>query len=118
MKYTKHVSPKVTPQSEPVSCKPTVSNSAGGFSFEVTDWVRLDRFLILDSEGGGYHASERKLKVENALAVVGCVKLDMPEAVRRIVAVSDAGRAPKNDPSVFALALAAAHGDAGTESAA
>ena len=118
MKYTKHVSPKVTPQSEPVPGKPTVLNSAGGFSFEVTDWVRLDRFLILGSEGGSYYATERKLTVENAEAVVRCVTLDGPETVRRIVSVSNAGRAPKNDPAVFALALAAAHGDAATKSAA
>ena len=33
-------------------------------------------------------------------------------AVNRIVEISDAGRAPKNDPAIFALALAVTHGDA------
>jgi 60 kDa SS-A/Ro ribonucleoprotein len=32
--------------------------------------------------------------------------------VNRIVEISDAGRAPKNDPAIFALALVATHGDA------
>ena len=41
--------------------------------------------------------------------MVRCAQADGVEAVRRIVAVSDSGRAPKNDPAVFALALVAAH---------
>src|SRR5262249_43905983 len=33
-------------------------------------------------------------------------------AVKRIVEISDAGRAPKNDPAIFALALVVTNGDA------
>lgn len=95
-----------------------VVNSAGGWSFAVDDWTRLDRFLILGCEGGSYYASERKLTRENAQAVLRCIAADGPETVRRIVAVSASGRAPKNDPAVFALALAAAHGDAAGKKAA
>lgn len=113
MTLAKHlVETAATPQSEPVVGKPTVPNSAGGHSFAVDDWTRLERFLILGSEGGSYYASERTLTVANAAAVVACAKADGVEAVRRIAAVSDAGRAPKNDYAVFALALVAAHGDA------
>jgi 60 kDa SS-A/Ro ribonucleoprotein len=32
-------------------------------------------------------------------------------AVNRIVEISDSGRAPKNDPAIFALALVATHGN-------
>ncbi len=112
MKLAKHISTKTTPQSEPVPGKPTVPNSAGGYAFVVDDWTRLDRFLILGSEGGSYYATERTLTVENAAAVVACAKADGVEAVRRIAATSEAGRAPKNDYAVFALALVAAHADA------
>ncbi|OWK46722.1 TROVE domain-containing protein [Fimbriiglobus ruber] len=118
MRYVKHVQNKVTPQNEPVPGKPMVANSAGGYSFAVDDWVRLDRFLVLGCEGGSYYASERALLRENAEAVVRCVQADGVEAVRRIAAVSVAGRAPKNDPAVFALALAAAHGTAAGKTAA
>ena len=38
--------------------------------------------------------------------------------MRRIVAISDEGRAPKNDPALFALALAAKLGDVDTRRAA
>jgi 60 kDa SS-A/Ro ribonucleoprotein len=89
-----------------------VPNSAGGAAYPVDDWKRLERFLILGSEGGSYYASERKLTVDNAQAVVRCFAEDGARAVDMIVAISDAGRAPKNDPAIFALALATASGDA------
>ena len=85
-------------------------NSAGGYAFAVDDWARLERFLILGSEGGSYYASERELTVENAKAVVRCLEADAARAIRTIVEVSDAGRAPKNEPAVLALAIAAGTG--------
>jgi 60 kDa SS-A/Ro ribonucleoprotein len=100
-----------TPQSAPIPGTSQVPNSAGGFAFAVDDWTRLDRFLILGSEGGSYYASERKLTRENAEAVLRCLQLDGHRVVNRIVAISDEGRAPKNDPALFALALAAKLGD-------
>lgn len=118
MKLSKHVSPKVTPQGAPVPGKPTVPNAAGGYAFAVDDWTRLDRFLVLGSEGGSYYATERALTVETAAAVVACAKADAAEAVRRVVAVSDGGRAAKNDYAVFALSLIAANADAAGKKAA
>lgn len=118
MKYARHLSKTVTPQNEPVPGKNMVPNSAGGYGFVVDDWVRLDRFLILGSEGGSYYATERALTRENAAAVVRCAVLDGAETVRRIAAVSESGRAPKNDPAIFALALTAASGDATAKKAA
>ena len=37
---------KVTPQSEPIPGSNQVPNSAGGHSFQVDIWTRLNRFLI------------------------------------------------------------------------
>src|SRR5215468_2180186 len=114
--YSKLFSWRQTPQSEPIPG--TVANSAGGHAFPVDDWVRLDRFLVLGSEGGSYYAGERALTRDNAQAVLRCVQLDGRRAVNRIVEISDAGRAPKNDPALFALALAAKLGDVDTRRAA
>ena len=50
-----------------------VPNSAGGHAYPVDDITRLQRFLILGSEGGSYYASERKLTLENAAAVKRCI---------------------------------------------
>ncbi|MBO9540889.1 TROVE domain-containing protein [bacterium] len=105
-----------TPQDQPILGSAQVPNSAGGFAWAVDDWRRLDRFLILGSEGGSYYARSAALTRENAEAVLHCLAEDGPRAVARIVAISEAGRAPRNDPALFALALAAATGDAETRS--
>jgi 60 kDa SS-A/Ro ribonucleoprotein len=93
-------------------------NSAGGFAWAVDAWTRLRRFLVLGSEGGSYYASEWSLTRENAQAVEECVHEDGPRAVAEIVRVSTEGRAPKNDPALYALALAAGLGDTETRRAA
>jgi len=72
-------------------------------------WTRLQRFLLLGSSSGSYYASERKLTLENAAAVKECLNADPARTVKTIVEISDAGRAPKNDPAIFALAMAAGH---------
>ena len=116
--FTKFFSTKSTPQSEPIPGTNQVPNSAGGFAWQLDDWARLDRFLVLGSEGGTYYVSERKLTIENAEAVARCLALDGVRVIDRIVAVSETGRAPKNDPAIFALAMAAKLGDEPTRRAA
>ncbi|HRK48209.1 MAG TPA: TROVE domain-containing protein, partial [Nocardioides sp.] len=117
-KLTQYFSTKATPQSQPISGSTQIPNSAGGYTWSVDDWVRLDRFLILGSEGGTYYISEQKLSIDNAEALVRCLAADGPRVIARIVEISEAGRAPKNDPSIFALALAAKLGDDATRKAA
>src|SRR5689334_24745433 len=107
-----------TPQNEPLPGTSQVPNSAGGFAWAVDEWTRLDRFLILGSEGGTYYIAERALTVENATAVARCIAADGPRTVARIVEISEAGRAPQNDPASFALALCATLGDQATKQAA
>jgi len=106
MNTYKSFSTKATPQKEPIPGKKMVQNSAGGYSFELDKWARLDRFLILGSEGGTYYIKEQKLTKENALNVIELVKEDGPRVVNRVVEVSDGGLAPKNDPALFVLAIA------------
>ncbi len=106
----------ITPQSQPIPA--TVPNSAGGHAFALDDFSRLDRFLILGSEGGSYYAAERALTRDNAQAVQRAIRADGARAVARIVEISDAGRAPRNDPALFALALAASAEDLATRRAA
>ena len=116
--YQQHFSTRVTPQSQPIPGSGQVPNAAGGYVWAVDDWTRLDRFLVLGAEGGTYYVSERKLTVENAQAVAACIKVDGVAAVERIAAVSEQGRAPKNDPALFALAMASALGNEQTRRAA
>lgn len=111
MKYNNIFNARRTPQSLPIPGAGQVPNSAGGFAWAVDDWKRLNRFLVLGSEGGSYYTTEQKLTLANAEAVRRCIQMDGKRTVREIVAVSDAGRAPKNDPALFALAMCAAMGD-------
>lgn len=115
---TGHFSSKKTPQSEPIPGSDQVENSAGGFAWEVDKWTRLQRFLILGVQGGTYYASEKSLTVENATCLMDLVAEDGLRVVRTIVEVSDAGRAPKNEPAIFALALCAKKGNQETQTAA
>ena len=79
-------------------------NNAGGYVFTLDDWARLDRFLILGSDSNTYYCSEKKITKDNLAAVQRCIQLDGPRTIARIVEISDSGRAPKNDPALFALA--------------
>ena len=116
MAYLKRLTTRAVPQTEPL--KGQVPNSDVGYSWEVDDWARLHRFLVLGSEGGSYYGSEWKLTRANTRAVERCVARDGPRAVHEIVATSHEGRAPKNAPAIFALALAAAAEDQATRKAA
>jgi 60 kDa SS-A/Ro ribonucleoprotein len=115
--YLKHFAALVTPQRQKARAD-QAKNSAGGFAFALDEWARLDRWLILGAEGGTYYATERKLTVENARAVEACLAADGPRAVQRIVDISGSGRAPKNAPAIFALAIAAADAKLETRQAA
>src|SRR5256885_1491849 len=110
--YAKIFNRRATPQSQPIPGSKQVHNSGGGYSWQVDDWTRFDRFLILGAEGGTYYITERDLVKQNHDALVRCIEADGIRAVNRIVEISDAGRAPKNDPAIFALALVVTHGDA------
>ena len=93
-------------------------NNAGGYSFVVDKWCRLERFLILGAEGGTYYVNQRKLVRDNFKSLKECLAEDGVKTVEKIVAISDGGRAPKNDPAIFALAVAAADGNQATKQAA
>lgn len=118
MRYVRHMSDKRTPQCVPIPGENQVKNNASGYVYELDKWMRLHRFLILGSEGNSYYATERELTIENARSVISCIEDDGLRTVREIVDISASGRAPKNDPAVFALALAFVHGNDKTKRAA
>ncbi len=107
-------STKKTPQSEAIPGSDQVENSAGGYAYSIGIWKQLDRFLILGTEGGTYYTGSQELTRENAENVIACIKEDGVRAVNTIVLISKDGRAPKNDPAIFALALAISVGDVAT----
>jgi 60 kDa SS-A/Ro ribonucleoprotein len=116
MTYLKGFGTRRVPQRRPLPGQ--TPNDAGGFVWAVDVWARLRRFLVLGSEGGSYYVSQSSLTRENASAVEAAVREDGLRAVEEIVRVSREGRAPKNDPALFALALAAGAADEATRKAA
>ena len=96
-----------------------VPNTAGGWSFKVDDAKRLHRFLILGVEGGTFYASQRTLTLGNVKALLRMLEAGMgTEVVAAIRGVSLSGRAAKQDPTLFALAVCARRGDVKTRRAA
>jgi 60 kDa SS-A/Ro ribonucleoprotein len=118
MNYATHYSTKKTSQLEKIPGSDQIMNNAGGFAWKIDDWARLDRFLVLGSQGGTYYVGGHELTVDNADAVVRCIKKDGERVVGRVCDVSLKGRAPSNDPALFVLALAASFGDDKTRKAA
>lgn len=88
-----------------------VANSASGFTFQLDAEARLRRFLILGSDGATYYTSAADLTKENAAVVLDMARTDTRRLVDVLLEVSEAGRAPKQNPTLFALAAAASVGD-------
>ena len=96
-----------------------VPNSAGGFSFAVTDAQRLQRFLILGSEGGTFYTTERELTRENADVILRMLAAGQGrDVVAAVLDCATKNRAPKAEPMVFTLALCARCSDMATQQAA
>ena len=104
--YGQHVNTRKTSQSDKARSDQK-ENSAGGFVFTVTPWDKLDRFLVLGTEGGTYYSSEKALTVDNAQSILALIEEDGVRVVDRCVEISEQGRAPKNDQAIFVLAMCA-----------
>lgn len=88
-----------------------VKNAAGGYTFELKDLDRVKRFLILGAETN-FYTPGAKLALENAEVIQRVASTDegSRQLVDLIVEYSTQGRAPKQDPGLFALAIAASTG--------
>ena len=100
---------RITPQAQPADER-QVPNSSGGWSFEAPELARLHRFLTLGTEGGTYHVREPELTKKAAGLVVKMAGEGNPALVDEAAAISQAGRAPRNNPALFAIAAACSLG--------
>lgn len=100
----KNVNRKKTVQTEQAR-EDQVRNNAGGYVFEVSDATRLERFLILGTDGGTYYVGEKKLTRDNVKFLIDLIKRDEDLVRNTLVDISVNGRAYKNSPAIFALAL-------------
>lgn len=88
-----------------------VINRAGGAAFLIDEWTKLDRFLILGSEGSKFYASERTTVTQATDAIKALIRTDGERVVQRVIEVSQAGRARNNDFALLVLAAALTYGN-------
>jgi len=117
---TTKASKVVTPQTQVIPGREAemARNNAGGFTFTLDKWGTLDRFIMIGSEGGNYYVGEKDVTKQSFTNTLACIAEDGVRAVNRAVEYSVAGRAPKNDPALVVLALAAAKGSPEVQAAA
>lgn len=82
-------------------------NPAGGVSFKLDDFARLQRFLILGVEGNTYYQSQKTLVRQNVDCLERCLAADGIRVVDMVVEISTEGRAFKQDAGLFVLSAAA-----------
>lgn len=82
-----------------------VVNSAGGFVFKVSETTRLERFLILGTDGGTYYVNEKDLTKQNVDFVRKMIKTSPESVLTAVLDVSENGRAYRNEAAIFVLAL-------------
>jgi 60 kDa SS-A/Ro ribonucleoprotein len=105
------INTRTTPQTVKADPRQAVNN-AGGYTFTVTPETRLRRFLVLGTDGGTYYTNARDLTADNADVVLDFARNRTADLVNEVVTISTSGRAPKQNPALFALAAAAGLGDA------
>jgi len=108
MDILKLINTRTTPQTMPASPGQVVNN-AGGYVFEVSGEERIRRFLTLGTDGT-YYTGAKELTLDNAKIVLDWAMNRPVELVDIVVQVSEAGRAPKNDTALLALAAVASSG--------
>lgn len=103
--YNTHVTAQ-TAQADPAQ----VVNNAGGYSFEVTPKSRLERFLILGTDGGTYYVSESKLTEQNASFLKELIAKDEKLVRDIMVDIAVNNRAHKVSPTIFTAAMLHTYG--------
>lgn len=104
------VTTRATPQNRPADDR-QVANNAGGYTFTVSDDVAVHRFLTIGTTGGTYYVGERDHTLTAAEPVLRAARERPQWLVDRVVEISTAGRAPRQQPAILALAAAAGLGD-------
>jgi len=101
---------RVTAQRQPAT-PDQVANNDGGFVFAVDDLTRLRRFLTLGVDAGTFYVTENELTRDNAEVIVRMAQSVPTTVVDEAVSISQAGRAPRNNAALFALAAVAGLAD-------
>lgn len=83
-----------------------VKNNAGGYTFSLTDAQQLRRFLVLGTAAGTYYANAKSHTLQAAEVIKRMADRGDMDLVNEILDVSLGGLAPKQEPTLLALAIA------------
>src|SRR5690606_38411984 len=103
------ISTRQTPQRERADRR-QVANSAGGYTFQVSDAQRLRRFLVLGVDAPTYYASAPTLAMDNAGFLIELAERDHDTLMHEVYDVSRGGAAHRQHATLFAYAVAVSHG--------
>ncbi len=90
-------------------------NSTGGYTFKLSNWSKLDRFLIIGTEGSTYYGTERALTAASITIAETLLAEDGIKVVDRCIEISQAGRAKNNDFALLVMAIALTKGNDATK---
>lgn len=94
--------------------KGLTKTNQGGDAYAIDDFKKTERFLILGSEENTYYASNNDVTKQSMDAVKRAIVADGKRVVDMAVDVSVSGRAYKNSPALFVIALCSAADDPAT----
>lgn len=101
---------KPVPQSEKADER-QIANSAGGFTFQISNRTRIERFITLGTDGGTYYVSEQDLTKQNVEWLIEWIKTDANAiSILSAAEISSSGRALRNDAAIFVLELVFQYG--------
>lgn len=83
-----------------------VKNSADGYTYTISDEDLIDRILILGTSSNTYYSSAEKLTADSMESIKRMLNEGKGQMlVEHVSNVYESGRAPKQDPTFFVLAL-------------
>lgn len=108
-KALKNINNHVTKQTEQAT-PDQVQNNAGGFVFAITPKSRLERFLILGTDGGTYYVGEQTLTKENTDFLQKLIATDETLVRETMLNVAKNNRAVRVSPTIFTAAMLHTYG--------
>lgn len=100
----------VTPQTDQADPR-QARNNAGGFTFTIDSGAQVYRFLTIGTAGGTFYVTEKNLTRQNADVVLDMARRNPAGLARLAADISQAGRAPSNNPALLAVVAAMALGE-------
>lgn len=83
-----------------------IKNAAGGMTYEVSDEELIDRILILGTNANTYYSSATKLTTDSINSIQRMISEGKGNMIyEHLKSVYETGRAPKQDPTFFVMAL-------------